>query len=84
MNTKAREGLRRWMLENHVSVKKVAPVLAVSIDSIYRALRGLPISKEFAWKLHILTGMRLMDLMFDDVDRLINESLDILRFKGSL
>lgn len=84
MNTKAREGLKKWMAENHVSVKKMAPVLAVSVDSVYRAMRGLPISKEFAWKLHVLTGVRLMDLMFEDVDRMVNESLDILRFKGRL
>jgi hypothetical protein len=83
MNQKGMEGLKKWLQENRTSRKKFAEVLSVSTDSVYRALRGQPISKEFAWKIHVLTGLRLLDLLFEDDDGLIEKSLYILKFKGN-
>jgi len=72
------------MVENNVSAKKLAAVLDVSGDTVYRVLRGQPISKDMAWKLHVLTGQKLMELLYEDVDQLIADSIDLLRYRGRL
>jgi len=81
---KQKDTLRDWVKSNKVSINKLADVLQVTRDTVHRAIRYEKIGKELAYKLNMLTGIGIVELLYPDQHTLIEQNKEILVFKASL